>query len=155
MTKLSDKRYGPFRVTKKVGKSAYQLQLPQQWKRVHNVFNEYLLTPFKKPSYPSQRDRQPDEPPEIDDDTEYDVEEIIGARLRKRKLEYLVKWQGFEAEHNSWEPADALGNVHDFIRDFYRKNPGAPRPVGDLAEQLNLQRITYLTEFDKPAAQRD
>ena len=47
MTKLSDKRYGPFRVTKKVGKSAYQLQLPQQWKRVHNVFNEYLLTPFK------------------------------------------------------------------------------------------------------------
>ena len=140
---------------KKVGKSSYQIKLPQKWKRVHNVFNEYLLTPFKAPSYPSQQERQPDVPPDIDDNTEYDVEKILGARVRRRKLEYLVKWQGFEEEHNSWEPADALGNVHDLIRDFYRANPGAPRPLGDLAQQLNLQRITYVTEFTRPAAQRD
>ena len=54
MAKLSDKRYGPFRIVKKVGASAYKLALPQKWSRNHDVFNEYLLTPFTAPSYPSQ-----------------------------------------------------------------------------------------------------
>ena len=45
-----------------------------------------------------------------------------------RKLRYLVKWDGFRIEHNSWEPWD---NIHalDLVSEFYRKHPGAPRLI--------------------------
>ena len=44
------------------------------------------------------------------------------------KLRYLVKWEGFGVEHNSWEPWD---NVHatDLMADFYQRHPGAARHI--------------------------
>jgi len=41
-----------------------------------------------------------------------------------RKLCYLVKWEGFGVEHNSWEPWD---NVHvlELVADFYQRHTGA------------------------------
>jgi len=45
-----------------------------------------------------------------------------------RKLHYLVKWEGFGIEHNSWEPWD---NVHapELVADFYQRHPGAARHI--------------------------
>ena len=159
MTKLSDKRYGPFKIVKKVGPSAYKLRLPQRWKRVHDVFNEYLLTPFRSPSYPSQQARLPDEPPDLEaddpDKAVYDVEAILGARVRRGNLQYLVKWLGYSDEENSWEPAGELLAAEDAIRNFYKKNPGAPRPMDNIAKQLRLQTLQYVTEFDRPVPRRE
>jgi len=44
------------------------------------------------------------------------------------KLRYLVKWEGFSVEHNSWEPWD---NVHapQLVTDFYWRHPGAARHI--------------------------
>ena len=44
--------------------------------------------------------------------------------MMNRKLRYLVKWEGFGVEHNSWEAWD---NVHalEVTAEFYRKHPGA------------------------------
>jgi len=41
-----------------------------------------------------------------------------------QKLCYLVKWEGFGVEHNSWEPWD---NVHalELVVDFSWRHPGA------------------------------
>lgn len=38
----------------------------------------------------------------------FDAECILNKRLRKGKLEYLVKWRGWSAKHNSWEPQENL-----------------------------------------------
>jgi len=46
MKKLSEKRYGPFVILGKIGKSAYKLKLPKSWNQVHPVFNEVLVRPF-------------------------------------------------------------------------------------------------------------
>jgi len=56
------------------------------------------------------------------------VEEILDSRMVNRKLRYLVKWEGFGVEHNSWEPWD---NVHapELVADFYRRHPGAARHI--------------------------
>ena len=45
-----------------------------------------------------------------------------------RKLRYLVKWEGFGVEHNSWEPWDNL-HAPERVTDFYRKHPGAARHI--------------------------
>ena len=56
------------------------------------------------------------------------VEEILDSRVINRKLHYLVKWEGYGIENNSWEPAD---NVHtpECVTDFHQKHPGAPHHI--------------------------
>jgi len=60
----------------------------------------------------------------VDGEEEWVVEEILDSRMVNRRLCYLVKWEGFGVEHNSWEPWD---NVHapELVVDFYRRHPGA------------------------------
>ncbi|KAG5279859.1 hypothetical protein AALO_G00082340 [Alosa alosa] len=38
----------------------------------------------------------------------FDAECILNKRLRKGKVEYLVKWRGWSSKHNSWEPQENL-----------------------------------------------
>ena len=44
------------------------------------------------------------------------------------KLCYLVKWEGFGVEHNSWEPWD---NIHapELVVDFHQRHPAAPHHI--------------------------
>ena len=51
---FDDKHYRPFKITQKVGKSAYELALPSTWSGIHPVFNELLLTPYHQGVFPSQ-----------------------------------------------------------------------------------------------------
>ena len=52
--KLGPKHYGPFKVVEKIGHTTYQLLLPDNWKLIHLVFNQDLLTPFNKVAYATQ-----------------------------------------------------------------------------------------------------
>ena len=54
------------------------------------------------------------------------MEEILDSRVVNQKLQYLVKWEGFGVEHNSWEAWDDV-HAPDLIEDFHQKYPGAPR----------------------------
>ncbi|XP_029015989.1 chromobox protein homolog 2 [Betta splendens] len=38
----------------------------------------------------------------------FDAECILNKRLRKGKLEFLVKWRGWSSKHNSWEPQENI-----------------------------------------------
>ncbi|KAF3845930.1 hypothetical protein F7725_003008 [Dissostichus mawsoni] len=38
----------------------------------------------------------------------FDAECILNKRLKKGKLEYLVKWRGWSSKHNSWEPQENI-----------------------------------------------
>jgi len=64
----------------------------------------------------------------VDGKEEWVVEEILDSRMVNQRLCYLVKWEGFGVEHNSWEPWD---NVHapELVADFYRRHPGAARHI--------------------------
>ena len=48
--KLDQKRYEPFRISKDIGQEVFQLELPEEW-IIHNMFNEDLLTQYKKPHF--------------------------------------------------------------------------------------------------------
>jgi hypothetical protein len=157
MTKLSDRRYGPFVVESKVGASSYKLKLPVRWKRVHPVFNECLLSRHKAPIFPSQKAREPDPPPDIaDPKAEWDVKSIVEAAIDEptQRLMYLVEWDGFGPEENTWEYANDLTKCAPQIREFYRLHPGAPRPLADLAKKLRLRAYENFTDPPPVTASR-
>ena len=126
--KLGPKRHGPFEVLKKVGQASYKLKLPPTWK-IRPEFNERLLQPYNPPQFESQHVPPPPPPEIIEDEVEYDVEEVLDSRLRYRKLQYLVKWKGYPHEDNTWEPEGNLKNAKRAIADFHKKHPSAPRPA--------------------------
>jgi hypothetical protein len=78
--KLSVKRYGLFKILAKVGELAYQIKLPDNWWLLHPMFNESLLTPYVKPTFPSQQKPLPPPPDVVGEELEYEVEKILDSQ---------------------------------------------------------------------------
>lgn len=147
--KLSDRRYGPFKITKVVSPNAYQLQLPPSMK-IHPVFSTVKLRPFH-PDTIEGRHPPPRPPPEIvDGNPEWTVEYIKDSRLFRGKLQYLVKWKDYPQEECTWEPERNLGNAQKAISDFYLKHPSAPRKISAVTfSRLPFQPYENFTEIPK------
>ena len=127
--KLDHKYIGPFRVEKVVSPSAVQLTLPQRW-RVHPVFHVSLLEPFVAGSRPSPDfERILREVSDLEEEEEYDIEEIMASITRRKRVLYLVKWLGFPRKKDwTYEPYENFSEgAYDKLRAFHEKNPSAPR----------------------------
>ncbi|VDN13707.1 unnamed protein product, partial [Dibothriocephalus latus] len=51
----------------------------------------------------------------------YLVESIVAERLIKNQKFYKVRWEGFAAEEESWEPEENLANVRNLIYKFHQR----------------------------------
>jgi len=87
--KLDNKRYGPFRISKDIGLGAFELELPEEW-MIHNVFNEDLLTRCVEPKFQGQCRNPAPLPVIINEEEEYEVEEVWKHRTRGWGMQYLV-----------------------------------------------------------------
>ena len=96
--------------------------------RLHPVFNTIKLTPAPEDPIPGRHPHPPPLPEIVNGEEEWIVEAILDSKVINRKLRYLVKWEGFGIEHNSWEPWDGV-HAPDLVADFHRTNPGAPRQI--------------------------
>jgi hypothetical protein len=116
--KLLPKWIGPFKVLAKIGSAAYRLELPPSLKW-HDVFHVSLLRPYVD----SGRVVPPPLPEIIEGETEYVVEQILAhrdvGRGKRTKRQYLVKWEGFGEEYNSWEPVDNLTHCEGAIQEYW------------------------------------
>ena len=106
--KLKPHYYGPFRVVRRVGEVAYELDLPADSK-VHNVFHiSHLKKALGQHVIPS-----PVLPP-LDDEGKLILvpKAILETRerhLRRRVIrEYLVKWRYLAVEDVTWESKEIL-----------------------------------------------
>ena len=124
--KLSHKRLGPYPIEAKVGHGAYRLTLPPQLRKLHPVFPIVKLTPAEADPLPGRRTAPPPPPTLVDGNEEFEVEEILDSRMRYRRLEYLVKWTGYDIGHNTWVPHYKI-HAPSIISSFHRRHPGAPR----------------------------
>jgi hypothetical protein len=122
--KLDHRRLGPYEVIESVGPSAVRLRLPDTM-QIHPVFHVSLLEHAANDPFPGQTSPPP--PPVIvDGEEEWEVERILDSRLHYRRLQYLVKWKGYDAP--TWQAAENMENAGEAVREFHRLWPDQPRP---------------------------
>jgi hypothetical protein len=122
--KLAPRRHGPFKITQVMSAVNYRLELPTQWS-IHPVFHIDLLTPYKETIMHGPNFTRPT-PELIDGEEEYSVEKILDSRHfgRRRRLQYLVKWEGYPDAENMWVDKDDVF-ADDKVREFKASNPDA------------------------------
>lgn len=57
---------------------------------------------------------------------EYEAEALIDSKVYKGARSYLVKWAGYPASSNTWEPEVNLRNSTELIAEFDEKYPDKP-----------------------------
>ena len=97
--KLDDKWFGPYPIAAKISRNAYRLTLPKSMK-IHPVFHVSRLRRFVPDPIPGRHPPPPPEPEIVNGEERYEVESIENSRLRRGKMEYLVKWKGYTRENN-------------------------------------------------------
>ena len=106
--KLKPRYYGPYKVIRKIGEVAYELELPEGSK-IHNVFHVSCL---KKAI--GQQIVISDTLPHLDDQGQLTLilEKLLKTRerrLRSRTIkEYLVQWKDLPSEDAPWEEENIL-----------------------------------------------
>nr|KAG5712176.1 hypothetical protein BaRGS_014526 [Batillaria attramentaria] len=56
------------------------------------------------------------------------VDQILEQRKRKGKLEYLIRWQGFGEENDTWEPASSVSHLSKVLKAFQAKEQKSRPP---------------------------
>jgi transposase InsO family protein len=135
--KLAPRWIGPVRVASVIDEGkAYRLELPDHLSRIHNAFHPDLLRLDSADPLPGQiTEVQPaveaSDPTPSQETTprqaEFEVEDILDSRRKKKRIEYRVRWAGeFEP---SWQPVSNLKNCRDLIADFHHAYPMKPKPA--------------------------
>ena len=75
-------------ISKYIGTQAYQLDLAEVLRNIHNVFQVSLLEPYQ-----TVERRAPLPPPliEVDGEEQAEIKEILNSYIHYKKLQYLVK----------------------------------------------------------------
>ena len=103
--KLSPRYVGPYLITRRVGKVAYELELPQEMSAIHNVFHVSML----KKHIPDATQVIEPQSVQVREDLSYDSRptQIVDRAVKKlwNKEVPLVKviWQNHTTEEATWE----------------------------------------------------
>ncbi len=155
--KLDNKCVRPFEIIEKAGASAYKLKLPPHWK-IHPRFNEKLLTPYIPPAFPNQELPPPPPPDLINDEEEFEIEEVLDSQprtIRGRKgkksqkaMDYFVKWKGWMWEHNSWVRDQEMGNAQEAIDEYEERTNSVRRLDATKIVTRNHQNATMILDHE-------
>ena len=125
--KLTQQYVRPFRIVEKVGRLAYRLNIPPNW-RIHLVFSMAQLElapppaehPFTRPfpSNPSLVFVKGD----TDKLKSFKIERLLNKRQVKkakgRAIEYLVRWKGYGPKWDRWYNVKELDNAAALVDDY-------------------------------------
>jgi hypothetical protein len=139
--KLAKLWCGPYLVTKAQGSSYFlqnltngvDLKAPVHINRLKLAYHREVRPTVSVQLPDGVIDMEDDEVPEDDlvpisakrsdaptDATDFVVEKILKCRVNKGNKQFLIKWKGFPASQNTWEPE---GNLNQACRDYLVENP--------------------------------
>lgn len=124
--KLTQRWIGPFEVIQKINPKVYRLRMSSKYpgSPVFNIdhLKKYVPSPPKfseRTLLPETRDHRPEE-------EEFDVEDIIGHKWvkagRRREIRYLVRWEGYGPQYDTWEPTINVKNAGELLAGYKRRN---------------------------------
>jgi len=116
--KLAPPYLGPFTVKRVISTSAVELDLPGIYKLLHPVIN---IDNLKK--YEGQLPTPP--PPSTDPQghQQYNIDHIVAERMHRGRKQYLIRWEGYTPEHDSWEPESRIRQCKDIVAQFKASLP--------------------------------
>lgn len=123
---LIRKYEGPFMITKRVGASAYHLELPKRLK-IHPVVHVSMLKAYNEDTEDRERNNSKRAPTAVATEFNKRIESILADRvIRKRGVpsykEYLIKWKGEHEEDASWEREDLLWQFEKDLEKYNEDN---------------------------------
>ncbi|MBW0520327.1 hypothetical protein O181_060042 [Austropuccinia psidii MF-1] len=91
-----------------------------------NPSTQSSIFPFLNQS----RHQVPPTPIIIEEEEEWEVSQILDSKLKRRKLWFLVEWEGLsqDPEISTWEPAKNLKNCPEPVKYFHSLYPDKPCP---------------------------
>ena len=140
--KLAHQYLGPFMIVQKVRWNAYQLCLLTSMSHLHPIFNVIKLLPTPSNPIPGWKASPPPQPELVDGEEHYVVEWILDSRFMRGHLQFLMKWEGYGYEENSWVPEQDV-TAPDKLREFYWIHPGAPCWICSMAFQSHASRTQH------------
>jgi hypothetical protein len=140
--KLTPKWLGPYTVTAAAGNNA-TLALPASLGRRSKVVPLDRLRLYH-PRDPLLGGESLDPAPLFhndDGDPYYRVERIFAHRADPRERSFLVRWAGYDASHDSWEPEHRLRADVPLLLDAYLANPSSlqKRPTAPLRRSVHTR----------------
>ena len=71
----------------------------------------------------------------------YEPEKVIGQRMAKGGItQFNVKWVGWEAKHNTWEPIENLAECEDMIAAFKEREKQRNAEIEAVAEAKRVEK---------------
>ncbi len=117
--KLNDKMLNSFQIIESVD-SFYKLKLSETM-RIYDVFHSELLRSVVDNSLSDQKNES-SRSIVINDEDEWEIDDILNSQCYRRRLQYWVKWKNYDNDLN-WYNADdnKFMNTQEMIDDFHIK----------------------------------
>jgi hypothetical protein len=144
--KLGPRWIGPLKVLQIRGPNTVLIEVPPRLRRIEPLQNIVHLKAYvSRP--PEVGPTPPVQLPDIiNDQEEYEVEDILSHRKQGDKTEYLVRFKGYGPEDDLWLPKRNLANAPDVLREYHdrqRDLVAAPRQHQQRAPR-HLTRLGHI-----------
>jgi hypothetical protein len=145
--KLSPLRIGPLKVLQILGPNTVKVEVPPRLRQITPIQNVEYLTPYisRKPEIGPLVQHDP--PNLVDNEEEFEVEDIIAHRGQGNRTQYLVRFKSYGPEDDLWLPAKNLAHAPDILQDYLdrqQNNPPLPRSNRNARAPRHLHRLGHL-----------
>jgi hypothetical protein len=131
---------GPYEVLEVTGKNNLnrKLELPLTLKErlKSDIFHIEKLKPVGEREEPFSESETLPPPKHLNG--EFYVEKILAFEQRAQGKRYLVKWEGYPSEKNTWEWEWDVENAQERIADFFKTKPTEKNPVRRSGRKRNV-----------------
>jgi hypothetical protein len=104
-------------------------------------------------SFPSRPVPNPRPPPEVtlpNGDEQYEVEGILASRGKGARIQYLVKWVGYDQYESTWEKASSLDGASDALAEYEARCAAATDSEDSEADVIDAEAFGLFTMITCP-----